>query len=336
MHARELGIDSVQDILTDVLSLEGETHGDEYNMKCPHPRHLDSNPSCSVNLESGYWHCFSCGVGGDLIELASLLMDIPRKRALQSLKPQSRDALRVIINRRLQQAVERPRMKHPIGLSLPGPYYDGPLTDLRNRGFTQDTLIKWGVRYVASEVLEGKKGEFKIEQSIAIPVRDADGHLLCWCYRRTDSSPGWQPKYLYTPGVEVSEIWFGLQHNAKARQVAIVEGALDTMWLDQCGYTALGLLGSHMGDRKILELQRFERIVLFPDRDSAGATWMTRIGNLLGERMPVSVVQYPSWAPGGDPQELHPIDVEIALERAIPWLRHRQRVLLLSRGEGVS
>lgn len=29
------------------------------------PFHTDSQPSCSVDWDTGLWHCFSCGAGGD-------------------------------------------------------------------------------------------------------------------------------------------------------------------------------------------------------------------------------------------------------------------------------
>lgn len=329
MHARELGIDRVEDVLENVLRLGGEVRGDEYIIVCPDPKHLDENPSCSINLDSGYWHCFSCGVGGDLVDLASLVTGVEKSRAKDALKPSSRESIQTILARRLAKIHERPAARKQ-SISLPGPYYDGPLSDMRARGFRNETLKRWGIRYVAEETFPSKKeGEtFTIRHSIGIPVRDEKGHLLCWCYRRTNTSPHWQPKYLYTPGVNVSELWFGLQHHANADEIVVVEGAIDTMWLDQCGVPALGMLGSQMGESKLMRLQRHKRVYLLGDRDQAGVMAIERIGSTLGHLMPVFVAMYPSWTDATDPQELQPVDVEIMLARAIPWARYVQRVTL--------
>ena len=51
---------------------------------------------------------------------------------------------------------------------------------------------------------------------------------------------------------------------------------------------------------------------------------MTRkIGAVLGDRMPIKVVRYAKWMEGKDANAMNPIDVEIAISRAIPWTRWR-------------
>lgn len=192
------------------------------------------------------------------------------------------------------------------------------------RGFDRATLDRWGIRYVESDILEGKNGNFTISHSIAIPIRDERDRLLAWCYRRTNSSPDWQPRYLYTPTVSLSDVWFGLQHYANVQDIAIVEGALDAMWLDQCGIPALALLGSEMGKRKLSMLGQYRRVTLFGDNDAAGAMAVQRIGNAIGSKTAVRVVTYPKrilsiYEGKVDPGTLHPIDVELLIAQAIPW-----------------
>lgn len=48
-----------------------EIGNDEYLCKCP--LHEDWSPSASFNDAKGIWHCFSCGRGGDYINLYSRL-----------------------------------------------------------------------------------------------------------------------------------------------------------------------------------------------------------------------------------------------------------------------
>ena len=40
--------------------------GDNYIIQCPSPTHEDKRPSCSVDIATGMFHCFSCGYGGGI------------------------------------------------------------------------------------------------------------------------------------------------------------------------------------------------------------------------------------------------------------------------------
>jgi DNA primase len=321
--ADEIGVDSVVEVLTTQYGLDGEEHGDEFLLTCPNPGHSDSHPSCGVNLKTGLFHCFACGVGGDLIRLGTLVLGLSREAVEEALKPHSTEALLSVVQRKLGNLRLTTMPSRKKDIKLPGPYRSGPLDALLERDFREDTLQKWGVRFCLREELQGKKGPFEIRNSIAIPIRDADGNLLCWCYRATKDSPGWQPKYLYTPEVDISRFWFGLQHNSKSENVVVVEGALDAMWLDQCGFPALALLGSQMPEAKIKQLQRYKSVTILGDRDASGAIMVQKIGNILGDRMPVYVARYSTWMGADDPQQMNPVDLEIMLMRSIPWTRFR-------------
>jgi hypothetical protein len=341
--AVELGVDSVQDVLTTLFGLDGEVNVHEYRIHCPNPEHPDSSPSTDVNLETGYWNCFSCGVGGDLADLGKRVLKVPRRDVIEMLKPRSPEALLTAVQRKINSvALPTARGRRKPSLTLPGGYLAATSSKTAmqelctERGFLPATLDKWGICYVKEQELVNKKGDlFTIHDSIAIPIRDSSGRLLSWCYRTTRRSPSWQPRYLYSPGTEPSEMWFGLQHNASAEHIAIAEGALDAAWVDQCGYPCLGLLGSKMGTRKIVQLMRYRTVTLFADRDAAGAQWVARIGGELGNKLPLYVVRYNKTIVNTysteenkgklDPQMLAAIDVEISMEQRISWGAYKLR-----------
>lgn len=322
-------------MLDHVLHLEGEPQGDEYKIMCPNPLHNERNPSCSVNLDTGYWSCFSCGVGGDLGELVRTCKDVSLFEAQQLLKPSTNEGLLQVIKRRLEYVQEHARPKKIVKAQrLPGPYDDGPMRYLNRRGLTDATIKKWGVRYVRKETLEGKKGPFTIEHSIAMPIRDRRGHLLSWCYRATDRSPRWQPRYVYTPGTELSELWYGMQLYQQEDVLCVLEGGIDSMWVDQCGFPSWGMLGSKMGVQKILRLTDHKKVVLLADNDDAGYEWVKRVTDMVGTRVPLFIGQYRPWMlskrpdpetgeylPASDPEELLPVDVEIMVETALPYIK---------------
>jgi DNA primase len=327
--AQELGIDDVLDVLTNRFDLEVRIRGDEADILCPNPAHNDHNPSTGVNLNTGLWNCFSCGIAGDLLELGVYMLDLPhdgmfqklesRSQVQKILEPSSPDAIAQRLAQRLAAATQRSSVRSRPAVSLGGPYEDGPLRYLRKRGFKQETLERWGVRFVPEETLENKSGKkYKISSTIAIPIRDEHAHLLAWCYRATDNSPDWQPRYLYNKDAELSELWWGMQHHSRERNIIITEGAIDAMWLDQHGIPALALLGASMGKRKIRQLESFRTVTLFLDRDEGGAKAVARIGGMIGDRLPLRVVRYPSWV-GDDPNEMAGIDLELLVARAVPW-----------------
>lgn len=320
--AADLGVDSVAEVVQQLYGLEGNDRGKEFDILCPNPGHDDTSPSCGINLDNGLWNCFSCGSSGDLVRLGMLVLERSQQEIEALLKPSTPEALLSMVQRRLQTIAVTPtrRLKQAFQ-PLPGPWDDGPLDELTRRGFTDATLKDWGVRFVPAQTLQGNKGEFTIRNSYAIPIRDATGRLVNWCYRATSASGAWQPRYLYHVS-GVNETWFGLDHHHAARDIVVVEGGLDAMWSTQCGFPALGLLGTKMGERKIRWLNRYKSVTLFCDRDKAGAEAINKIGHMIGQSMPVYVAQYDSKINTGnkcDPQDLDPVDVEIAMARRISW-----------------
>lgn len=332
------GVVEVEDIVTTVFGLEGKRRGPEFDMLCPNPDHLESKPSCAVNLTTGYWNCFSCGVGGDLLELGMLVLKASEDDVRAMLRPDSPQAFHEAIRRRIGRLVDSAAPKVHVKLELPDYPRLKRHPELTARGFSKSTIKFWDARWCEEQEMRKQDGStYTITNSIALPIKDERGEILAWCYRSTRRSARWQPRYLYTPGAEISEMWYGLEHHGRLQSVTIVEGAFDAWWMTQCGFPALALLGSKMGDRKIMWLQRFKHIYTFPDYDNAGAIWQDRIIRMLGTRMPIYTCQWRSsfmkkraepdgsWKRASDPEELFPVDVELAhatapqaLERLAP------------------
>ena len=60
----------IETLVKDLLP-GGEVRGDEFWCNCPF--HPDKTPSFSVNIQTGAFHCFGCGIGGSLRELVEKL-----------------------------------------------------------------------------------------------------------------------------------------------------------------------------------------------------------------------------------------------------------------------
>lgn len=325
--ADEIGVTNVLDVITRLYGLDGQPRGDEYDLPCPDPAHDDRRPSASVNLVTGYWHCFSCGRGGNLVTLGARVLGKHPDDVLEMIKPTSMESLTALIR---SLTPDTARSAPALVLPQPADYEDGPFDELYRRGFEEQTLYDWNVRYVRLAELEGHNGLFTIRDSIGVPILDKNKQVLAWCYRRTQRSPEWQPRYLYSGGAGmIRETWFGLQHYSRAMSrthITVVEGALDAMWCYQAGIPALGLLGASMGSQKLLRLTSYPSVTLLLDCDAGGVAATHRIGQAIGHLAPLRVARYPRRSEAKDPQELTAKEIRKIVRRAIPWLEFKVRL----------
>lgn len=323
MLAKDLGIKSVHDTITRIFHYEGTDTGNEFVMLCPFPEHNDSTPSASVNLTTGLFHCFSCGKAGDIVKLGMLALNKPYEDVVQLLKPNTPEALITMIESKMDRL--KPSQVRALDIPPLDAYQmEGPWGELRSRGFTFSTIRRWDLRFAPEQKMLKRNGDqFTIRNSIVIPVMDERGRVLFYCYRRTAKSPSWQPKYLYSSEAMVRHTLFGMQFNAKAQDIVVVEGALDAMWCDQCGVPAVALLGSQASSKtsrtKLRRLEGYRSVTLLGDWDDAGANAVRRIGRELAGKVPVRIARWRPWMRAEDPQELHPVDLEIIVSSAIPW-----------------
>ena len=100
---------------------------------------------------------------------------------------------------------------------------------------------------------------------------------------------------LYSKGLRKSRVLFGINHVEATDFICVTEGSLDTMWLDQCGYTSVALLGANMSKQQeelLLSLQKKE-IVLCLDNDKAGINATEKSLTRLSTKCIVSSIQIP-------------------------------------------
>lgn len=347
MLAEELGVD-VLEVCQGVYGLDGDVIVDEFNMLCPNPKHADTSPSCNVNLETGYWQCWSCGAKGDIITLGQVVLRKGFLKIKALLAPGNLDARRALLQSRLRT------LSKPLAAPLtargdvrtwearpwlsedhrePHSYRSGPMDYLYDRGFEDQTIERWGCRFVRTTRVATRSGTAEITNSIGIPLLDEQGRVIAWSYRASDNSLSWQPKYLDTLDAPMAEVWHGIHLVGKGTaEVVVCEGPLDAMRLDQTGVgPVLSAMGSRMPSSKVERLSDFRKITLMFDRDTAGVLATEKIGEILWRRAAVYVARYPKFSEGTDPAELSPVDIELALANRIPWTSWTMRAMLASR-----
>lgn len=360
-NAEDLGVEDVYEVLTITYDLKGDTNKGQFRMLCPvHEMGEEGHsPSCDVDLETGYWNCFSCPASGDLVDLGVVINDdLPfdfklakndsderrkwnrgRAKIHRLLQPDTPDALTLAIKRRLLAAKKSMRSSRkkkgnwePI---IPSEIsYSRKIPKaLIDRGFSKKTIKRWNIRYAKRATLMKEDGKsFTLTHAIAIPIYDKNRNLVGWCYRATNKSEDWfqNVRYIYTPGITdiLSQLWFGMHLHKNETEITVVEGALDAIWCDQNGIPAVAILGSQVKQvPKIRDLMDFRKVTIFTDRDLAGASTAHSLGEALQERgVPCTVCLFQPWMrnrrgeQAKDAQDLCPLDIELTHQGAVPFL----------------
>jgi DNA primase len=298
---------------TDVVQLISETlplrqKGRLFWGLCPF--HGEKTASFKVDPGTQTWHCFGCGLGGDVYGflMRSQNMDFP-------------DTVRLLAERARIEIVEeggagvpQGRRERLIGASeAAADFFLGQLTSskeagaetartyLASRGFGSDVAKRWRlgwapsgrgllVKHLASvgfnrdEAIEanlalaGERGEVKDRffNRVMFPIGDLQGRIIAFGGRVIGDG---QPKYLNsadTPIFHKSQNLYAID-KAKNEIVAtgtavVVEGYTDVMALHEAGVrNAVATLGTALTARHVKLLGRFaKRIVYLFDGDEAG------------------------------------------------------------------
>jgi len=236
------------------------------------PFHDDKHNSCSINTDEGKWICFrGCGQGS-LRSFVQRVLGLDQKAVDKYLEDKELfldidmfDVVAPLTNGHL------PEVAFPfITGRVPWWIFD--------REFTKTTLKKWEC---------GTDND----NNLIISVKDKDSRLVGWITRQYNRDP----KYLYSKGLQKSKILFGEDKLKKAPFICITEGSLDTMWLDQCGYSSVAILGSMLSSSQQEALIKLstDELVLCLDNDEAGRLGTDRAMACISKRFVVSYVKLP-------------------------------------------
>jgi DNA primase len=205
--------------------------GTTYKGLCPF--HGEKTPSFHVNPEKGFFHCFGCGVGGDVFKFLELHEKVSFPEAVRMLAQrcglalpetsdgQSEDARRDARlreellkvheaaaayfreqlagpggTRARQQLSERRLTEQTIeqlGLGFAPPSRDGLKTVLVGRGFPLGVLLQSGL------VMQREQGEIvdRFRGRLMVPICRDSGSVIAFGGRSLDADR--QPKYLNSP-----------------------------------------------------------------------------------------------------------------------------------------
>ncbi|MFP4168174.1 MAG: DNA primase [Desulfonatronovibrionaceae bacterium] len=296
------------------------------------PFHQETKGSFSVNPELGFFYCFGCQAGGDVIEFYRRINGLEFKEALEQL---AREA-GVSTGARTGQSAQRKRKKtlflemhdlakHYFCSRLKGREGESARNYLRKRGVSADLeesfclgwspeqwhglenflLSKGYTRELGLEsglLGQGRKGTVfdRFRGRLIFPIISLSGHCVAFGARAID---GGEPKYLNSRESEIytkGEHLYGLSRArtsvSQKKEVFLTEGYLDVIALHQFGFThSCGVLGTALTSGQVKRLGNLvRRVVLVFDGDGAGRKAALRSAEMiLGQGLECLVVDLP-------------------------------------------
>ena len=315
-------------VVSDYMALKGSGN----NLKGLCPFHAEKTPSFSVHRERQIFHCFGCGVGGDVFKFVMLaeqatfpesIRIVADKCGIPMPKASLRDD-RAAREREQLQGVYEAAAAH-FERKLKAPEAAQARQILKERNVKPEFVERFGLGYAPTAGLLGvlkpedpvKTGLFvkndrgevydRFRRRLIFPIWNERGKVIAFGGRIVGEG---NPKYLNSPESPLyskSFVLYGL-HLAraaarKAGRMVVVEGYFDCLSLHQNGIeNVVASCGTSLTSQQVSVLARFvPEVVMNYDPDTAGQSATKRSIELLLERnLTVRILRLPD---GLDPDD---------------------------------
>ena len=271
------------------------------------PFHKEKSPSFSVSPDKQIFHCFGCGVGGNVIHFVSKIENLNFVETLELLANRANITLPTLDNsyqdnkkamlkskvyeineiaakfyhenlykptsKPAQEYIKKRRLDNRTLKSFLIGYsgnFDELYNLLKQKGFTEEQIL------ASSLVNKTDNGKFidRFRKRLMIPIQDTSGKFIAFGGRVLDDS---KPKYINSPENIVyskGRNLFGLNVAKKGdtKKLIIVEGYMDAISLYQRGITnVVASLGTALTEQQGRLLRKnSEQVIIGYDADGAG------------------------------------------------------------------
>ena len=305
----------IVDIISQYMHLKRS--GRNYFGLCPF--HNEKSPSFSVSPDKQIFHCFGCGVGGNVFTFLMKIEGISFVEAVQSLAERANIQLPTFENsadsareelkakvykvneftaafyqKQLYKILGEPKQEYIKGRKLTNETlksfrigfsgkFDELYKELKKAGFNEPEILESGL------VNRNDNGTYidRYRNRLMFPICDARGRVIAFGGRVLDDS---KPKYINSPENVVyskGRNLFGLNVAKKSQEtkkrILIVEGYMDVISLQQRGIpNVVAPLGTALTQQQGWLLRKnSEQIVLSFDSDEAGLQAKIRALDIL-------------------------------------------------------
>jgi DNA primase len=339
----------IVDIIGSYVNLKKK--GSTYSACCPF--HHEKTPSFHVSREKQMYHCFGCGVGGNVYTFLMEHENYSFPEAVEALAERAGVKLpeQSMSPEAKKQADVRNTIKDMNKLAAGYFHYllksergSHAMEYLKNRGLTDETIVKFGLGYsdVYSDDLykylrskgytdkdlkesglvkfdEKHGGSDRFWNRVMYPIIDTNNRVIGFGGRVMGDA---KPKYINTqdtPAFDKSRNLYGLNLAKKSRRSGIIfcEGYMDVISMHQAGFdNAVASLGTALTVGQVNLIKRFtDHVYLAYDSDEAGTKAALRALEIMREfEMPARVI---SLKPYKDPDELIQAEGTEAFEKRI-------------------
>lgn len=329
------------------------------------PFHKEKSPSFSVSPDKQIFHCFGCGVGGNVFHFVSKIENLSFRETVEMLAERSGVELPTLENeednkllqlkskvyqineltakfyhenlykpsaKKAQEYVKKRRLdNNTLKNFLIG--YSGTFNELylmlKAKGFTEEEIL------ASSLVNKTQDGKFidRFRGRLMFPIQDVRNRVIAFGGRVLDDS---KPKYINSPENIVyskGRHLFGLNvaKRSDLKKIIIVEGYMDAISLHQRGISyAVASLGTAMTEAQGRLLRRSsQQVIIGYDADGAGqAATMRGLEILQGLGCDVRILQIEG---AKDPDEFvvkyGPERFEKQVEKAISLVEYKVKAL---------
>lgn len=328
---------SIIDVVSGYVKLDRA--GNSLRARCPF--HAERTPSFHVSPDRGTYHCFGCGVGGDIFTFVQEIEGLDFKGALKILADKA--GVEIVYEKGKNNKGERDERERLFELlEVAAIFYvshldDAARTYLKERGIADETVKNFRIGWAGNawsefsdyakakqfsdkEILDAglaKKNERgsltdKFRNRIMFPIADSAGRVVGFSGRTfgPHASPE-APKYLNSPETPLfhkSRILYGFDRAKMAIRkhnfAVLVEGQMDLLASHQAGWAnTVAVSGTAFTDEHAAIVKRMsENLVLALDADEAGIKAAGRAARAaLAGGLNVKVSRLPS---GMDPADL--------------------------------
>ncbi len=304
------------------------------------PFHSEKTPSFHVHPDRGFFKCFGCGVGGDVITFVQKLdnasfgdtVRLLATKAGVELQPESPRESRARSERETIYEANRVAAAY-FARMLAAEAGAAARAYCAKRGFSSATIERFGLGYApgswggltselerndfdlalaarAGLVKTGQRGYYDFYRDrLMIPTYSTTGEVIAFGGRALGEA---EPKYLNTSTTPVhtkGRHLFALNLARKAAQsdrtIIVVEGYLDCIALHQAGFeNAVAALGTSFTPEQAAELRKYaDYVFLCFDGDAAGSAAATKAVDVASNAIEHagSAVRIALLPPGEDP-----------------------------------
>jgi DNA primase len=317
-------------IVSDYVSLKGA--GNTFKGLCPF--HSEKTPSFTVHRDRQFFHCFGCGVGGDVFSFVSLVekisfpesvrlvaeicgIPIPTKLGFEDKKTEERQQLFEIYERAVayfQQMLstdEAVMARQVLEKRKIQPAYTGRfrLGYAPAAGLLQSLRLKdpLGSGLFVKNEQRGDVYE-RFRRRLMFPIQNERGKTIAFGGRALAADA--QPKYLnsaesplYSKSYVLYALHLARDAAQKAGRMVVVEGYFDCLSLHQAGIeNVVASCGTSLTQHQVATMARYvPEVVMNYDPDAAGQNAMRRsIDLLLAKGLRVRILKL---ADGLDPDD---------------------------------